>query len=264
MNCRLCNSSNLFLLYTQGNQDEFRFYRCRRCQLVNYDLSGGLDQAKYAREYVDPFDPAPKLNLAQTLSFDSFRSFLPQPGRMLEIGCGNGRLLLLAREAGWSVRGLELSSFLAESLHARLGIDVEVADFLHYQPAQPEPYDAVILRHVLEHLPDSRGAMTCLHALLREGGHVMLEFPNIDGLDLRFKRFLRRRGVHRKRYPPDYRPGHCNEFNHASFCYLLRETGFSLISWQTYSYRWISNRVFTTWPIGNKARVILRKVACSA
>ena len=38
--------------------------------------------------------------------------------RMLEIGCGNGRLLHLARAAGWTVRGLELSPFLARSVTA--------------------------------------------------------------------------------------------------------------------------------------------------
>ena len=52
--CRLCGSSDLHLFYTQGNRDQYRFYRCAGCLLVNYDLAGGLNQGKYARSRVSP------------------------------------------------------------------------------------------------------------------------------------------------------------------------------------------------------------------
>lgn len=259
MICRLCQSDRLRLFYTQGHHDEFRFYRCENCGLVNYDLAGGLDQAKYAREFVDPKDERHPVNVAQTQTFRFLASRLSLPGRLLEIGCGNGRLLMLAQTAGWTVRGIELSPFLAESVRRRLGIDVQVADFLSYQPSASEQYDIVILRHVLEHLPDGRAALATLYRLLAPNGHALLEFPNIDALDLRFKRLLRSLGWHRKQYPADYRPGHCNEYNRRSFEYLARTTGFRLLVWQTYSYRPLENWIFNRWPIGNKARALIQK-----
>lgn len=260
MKCRLCDSDRLILYYTQGNKDEFRFYRCPVCQLVNYDLSGGIDQGKYSKEYVDPLDETITSNRAQTITYGFLKAHIPGPGHMLEIGCGNGRLLHLAREDGWTVRGLELSPFLAESIKQRLRIDVEVANFLDYRRAGGAAYDLVLLRHVLEHLPDSKTALRSIGSLLADGGHALLEFPNIEALDIRFKRWLRKNGLHRRTYPEDYRPGHCNEFCRESFQYLLKETGFELVVWETYSYHPVANFIFNRMHIGNKARVILRKL----
>ena len=259
MKCRLCDHDGLPLYYTQGNRDEFRFHRCPVCKLVNYDLAGGTDQEKYALEYVDPFDETVKSNRAQTLSHEFLKAHIRGPGRLLEIGCGNGRLLHLARQDGWTVRGLELSPFLAESVNQRLGIEVEVANFLEYRSPDGGRYDLVLLRHVLEHLPDCRGALNSIGSLLREGGRALLEFPNIEALDLRFQRWMRKTGLHRRKYPEGYRPGHCNEFCRESFEYLLNATGFELVVWETYSYRPVSNFIFNRLHIGNKARVILRK-----
>ena len=261
MKCRLCGSESLTLLYTQGNRDEFRFYRCAACRLVNADMEAGLDQEKYALEYVDPFDDRVKSNRAQTITHGFLKRHMPHTGRMLEIGCGNGRLMYLAMQDGWRVRGLELSPFLARSVKERLGIDVEVADFLSYRVREDDRYDLVLLRHVLEHLPDSAGAMRSIHALLNDGGYALLEFPNIDALDIRFKRWLRKTGLHRRRYPEGYKPGHCNEFCRAAFEHLLRQTGFDLVVWETYSYRPISNWIFNRWHVGNKVRTIIRKAA---
>lgn len=109
MECRLCGSGDLSLYYTQGNHDEYRYYRCARCGLVNYDLSGGLDQEKYGEVFTDPRDGRLKFNAGQSATFRFIRKHLREKGRLLDIGCGNGRLLMLARDAGWEVAGLELS-----------------------------------------------------------------------------------------------------------------------------------------------------------
>lgn len=258
--CRLCGHSSLRPFYTQGNRDEFIFHHCPNCSLVNCHLEGGLDQGKYAAEFVDPFDEHHRRNIAQTVTHRFLRRWIPTPGRLLEIGCGNGRLLHLARSEGWEVQGLELSPFLADSVKARLGIDVVVADYMEYSPETGEAFDLVLLRHVLEHLMDPKRAMMGISALLKEGGYALLEFPNIDGLDTRLKRWLRGAGLYRKKYPDTWRPGHCNEYCRRSFEYLLGATGFELVVWETCSYRPIPNFVFNRWHIGNKARAIVRKL----
>ena len=63
--CRICGSKNIYLYYTLGNNRQFKYYRCRKCDLVNYDLEGGLDQEKYAAEFVDPTDEKHLLNVHQ-------------------------------------------------------------------------------------------------------------------------------------------------------------------------------------------------------
>jgi 2-polyprenyl-3-methyl-5-hydroxy-6-metoxy-1,4-benzoquinol methylase len=263
MICRLCGSENLKLWYTQGNHNEFNFYRCQTCRLVNYDVSSGVDQGKYADVYVDPHDPLAPQNKGQSLTAQFITSHLKSRGKALEIGCGNGRVLLLLRNAGWNVRGLELSDFLATAVQETLGIKVHTANFLQYHQREKGGYNLVVLRHVLEHLTDCVSTLTSINTLLAPGGHAVMEFPNIDALGLRWKRLLRKTGIYRKRYPRKYVPGHVNEFSRKPFEILTKMTGFEVLLWETYSLKPFHNFIYNRLPIGNKARTIIRKVADS-
>jgi SAM-dependent methyltransferase len=258
--CRLCGSEHLRLYYTQGNDRAFKFYKCGVCGLVNYDMSTGLDQAKYAVTYQDPFDDGIWVNKAQTATYEFLKANLNLRGRLLDIACGNGRLLALARDDGWEVKGLELSSSLAQEIEKKLGIQVYNMDFLEHQVGDEGGYDVVVLRHVLEHVPDSISALNKIGALLKPGGYAVLEFPNIEAWDLKIKRFLQRTGLDHKKYKGEYKPGHCNEFSWKSFSYLCSRTGFRILLWQTYSYKPILKVIYEHLKIGSKARTIIRKL----
>ena len=124
--CRLCGNSGLTPYYTLGPRGQFRYYRCPTCTLVNYDLSGGLDQRQYV-ELVDPRDDRAERNRDKDATWRFVEMHLPLPTRFLDIGCGSGRLLHLAKRSGSIVKG-----------------------------TAEDRYDLITLRHVLEHLPDSR------------------------------------------------------------------------------------------------------------
>jgi SAM-dependent methyltransferase len=258
--CRLCGGRDLRLYYTLGNEGQCRYYRCERCTLVNYDLAGGLDQTQYTAEWIDPADDSLRKNHDKDQSFRFLQRFVEPPVSFLDIGCGTGRLLYLARRAGWDVKGLELSASMAARVSAALGVPVAVGDFLAMDP-DPEDlgrFDAVALRHVLEHLPDGRLAMLRIARLLRPGGVLLLEMPNVESLSKRMNRLLVRTGLHRRRFPADFQAGHCNEYCRSSMDYLARATGFELVRWETYSKKPLANWFLSRVPIGTKARALLR------
>ena len=257
--CRLCGSNNLRLYYTEGNDDQFKYYKCLNCKLVNYDMSAGFGQEKHTKYFIDPKDNKHKTNILQEQTYNFIKRYIAKPGKLLDIGCGNGRLLLIARKDGWQVSGIELFSFLADSIKKATGIEVKVCNFLEYEVAEGQSYDLVTLRHVLEHLPDCILAMNKIHSLLASDGFAVLEFPNTAGLDLRFKWFLRRNGIYRRKFSPDYVPAHCNEFCKESFEFLLAKTGFRLIKWQTYSSNELLSPLYNIFKYGNKARAVIRK-----
>ncbi|MFH0809791.1 MAG: class I SAM-dependent methyltransferase [Pseudomonadota bacterium] len=257
--CRLCGSDNLSLYSTHGNAHEYKYYRCPDCGLVNYDMSSGLDQGKYGVEFVDPRE-SHKSNEIKTQTYRFIKKRIPSRGRLLDIGCGSGRLLYLAREDGWDVSGFELSPYLAGCLGEKLGIGVKVGNFLEDDLGEEKGrYDLVTLIHVLEHLPDPLLAMSRIGELLKPEGCAVLEFPNITGLDPRIKRLMRRAGVYKKKYPPGWVPGHCNEYCEESFRFLARKTGFEIEVWQTYSSKASLNTLYNAFKWGNKARVLIRK-----
>lgn len=258
MRCRLCGGSDLRLLYTQGRGDRYRFYRCRSCRLVNYDLSAGLDQAKYSRNLSDPRSGEGASNSSQTGTFEFIRRRVRERGSLLDIGCGNGRLLLLAKADGWVAEGIEISPEAAATASALSGAAVRTGTFPGGMPVLDGKYDLVVLRHVLEHIPDPPGAMAAIGALLSDGGRALFEFPNIDGLDARWRRALRRLHLHRKLHPSTYVPGHCCEYCRKSFKALLERSGMILEHWETYSGRPLVTALLRILPVGGKARALVR------
>ena len=89
------------------------------------------------------------------------------PGRMLEIGPGQGGIAILAREAGWTYSAIEPSSILAEQLRAQ-GFDVTEA----MTPPIGAPdgsHDVIYADQVLEHMPGIEAA----RGLVSEGWRVL-------------------------------------------------------------------------------------------
>ena len=101
--------------------------------------------------------------------------------------------------------------------------------------------------------------MKKINGLLSNNSYALLEFPNIESLELKFKRFLNKIGIYNKSYLENYKPGHCNEFCKASFEYLLGITGFKLITWELYSNKTTYNYLLTKFNISSKARVLIKK-----
>ncbi len=256
--CRLCGSSGLKLYYTQGNSGEYKFYKCSSCGLVNYDISTGLNQEKYAEEYVEP-ESDHVINRHQQDSYEFIENNIPGGGKYLDIGCGNGGLLIRGRGHFDEVEGLELSSFLADEINKRYGIKVHTGNFLEMEPGEIGSYDFITLRHVLEHLPDLHKAMESIYRLLNPGGKAMMEFPNIEGISFKLKRLLDKTGIRRKNYKPDYIPGHVNEYSRNSFGKLCEMHDFKLLKWTTYSSSNFMNGFYSVFPVSTKARVLIEK-----
>lgn len=259
MVCKLCGSSELKLFYTQGDQRQFKFYRCTNCHLVLYDISTGVNQEKYILTRVDPRAHT-RQNRGHRQTYAFIKRHTTRSGRMLDLGCGDGTVLWLAREDGWQVQGVELFPEHAKLVRETLGFPVDVSDITAYQGVN-EAWDCVVLTHVLEHLPDPVGALIKIRELLIPGGAGVLEFPNIDALDARLRRLLERLHIHRRRYAPTYVPGHVQEFCRASFEFAARQAGLTLEVWETYSINPVQYALFRNLPIGNKARVLVRRPA---
>jgi len=257
--CRLCGTQAMPYHYSLGNQGQFKYYKCPDCKLVNYDLRGGLDQEQYNTIFVDPTDDNEKFNLDKDQSFDFINRWVPHRGSFLDVGCGMGRLMYLAKRAGWQVKGLEMSAHMAVLVSEKLEIEVAVGDFLQGDAFPGEQFDLVVLRHVIEHMPDSLEAIRQLGRLTRPGGYLLLEMPNIEAWDKRFKRFLVRHGVHQRKFSDNFLPGHCNEFCRESMQRLMEESGFQMLRWETYSMKPISNFIYKRLHVGNKARMLARK-----
>ena len=103
------------------------------------------------------------------------------PGRLLEVGCGDGFFLEAVRAHGYEVSGLELHPDRARRLRTRLGIDVyqgrlEDADL-------PQGwFDVVYHCDMLPHFPDPIHCLRRMGSTLRDGGVLCLEVGVLGGI----------------------------------------------------------------------------------
>ena len=112
--------------------------------------------------------------------------YVSKSGRLLDIGCASGLFLKCAMDANWEVGGIEPSEELARKASARLGPTAQVA-CATLQAAQfsPASFDVVTLWNVLEHVPDPVAFLRLAGSLLKSGGLLFANVPNLDSIQAR-------------------------------------------------------------------------------
>jgi len=98
--------------------------------------------------------------------------------RLLDVGCGNGNFLKFARKAGWQVRGLDLDPVAVAAARSK-GLDVLLGT-IDILDGESECYDRITLSHVLEHVYDPWDVLARCFRLLKPGGVLWLEAPNMQ------------------------------------------------------------------------------------
>lgn len=102
-------------------------------------------------------------------------------GKLLDLGCGDGRFLTLMRDAGWDVTGIEPDPTAAKVAQQELGTSVTVG-CLEDAGFPDESFDAVTLSHVIEHVHDPIALLSECRRVLKPGGNVVIATPNITSL----------------------------------------------------------------------------------
>ncbi len=105
---------------------------------------------------------------------------------LLDIGCGFGSFVLVARQKGIDAIGIDIANFEIEFARERLHILYPQENPEHvYQlgsglslPSSDEQFDVVTLWNILEHIPDDKALLHEVSRILRPNGRVYIVCPN--------------------------------------------------------------------------------------
>lgn len=146
--------------------------------------------------------------------------------RILEVGCAAGYFLeALKRDTpNVVVEGIEVSPEAAKIAQEIFHIPV-IADDL-FNVSEGSRYDAIVMFQTLEHLNDPLGYLQKSFALLKEGGYVFVEVPNLRTIDRLFDR-----GILERIFSVPY---HVFMFSPSSLKFVLKKAGFSIVKQRVY------------------------------
>jgi SAM-dependent methyltransferase len=104
--------------------------------------------------------------------------------RVLDVGCGDGGASVALAEAGARVAGFDLDAGRAEAAQERArsrGVELRLAaaDITRAETLEEfaGPFDLVLFRDVLEHIPEARVALEQARERLTTEGRIVIVFP---------------------------------------------------------------------------------------
>ena len=184
--CPVCKSANIKLAYsssTTRGQDK-KVWTVFECvcshQFMNPQPSWDELSPYYGGDYT-PYNPRPaddENKLAEARQSGLFRHIPITDGkRILDVGCGGGSFLRLAKMLGAKEQGVELSEHGVRACRNH-GLNVFEGTLEQYASTSPEKFDCITSSHVVEHLPDPVETLRMMKSLLAPGGIVWVGVPN--------------------------------------------------------------------------------------
>ena len=154
-------------------------HKCSDCSFVfSTEVPSETDLVKhYESNYniTSYFSPITRKRYEELLEkFEPFR----KTNRILDIGCGLGFFLEVAKEKSWEVYGLELSD-KGYNECVKKGIPVAKTTIENTE-LDPESFDVIVSIEVIEHVISPLKLITQSNRFLRKGGATYVTTPNFN------------------------------------------------------------------------------------
>ena len=157
-----------------------RYVACPRCGLVFLSPRPSSTRVEeYYRESYDGSYGAAESSADRQPVFASVLAHLSDwrrpPGRLLDIGCGDGAFMMLCREAGWTCAGVEVSQGAAARARAK---GCTVFSPTELGESTVGQYDVVTLVNVLETVTDPAAIVRALTQQIKPQGIIAVRVSN--------------------------------------------------------------------------------------
>ncbi|MFC1699095.1 class I SAM-dependent methyltransferase [Candidatus Omnitrophota bacterium] len=186
MACLVCEKESFSPLFKKGNLTLVKCLSCGLVQADNPSATFDLEYYDYYHNYYqniadlkedevyNPIDATRHIDLLNRL--ENYR----KNNALLDIGCGIGHLLHMAKKMNWQARGIEVAPYAVE-ICQRFNIDVDCCDLLSLD-LENDRYDAITMFGVLEHLTQPKEYLLKVHDILRKDGIFIVTTLNFNCL----------------------------------------------------------------------------------
>ncbi len=189
--CPVCGSEAARLRY---RITRFRVCHCTACSLVYLwpQLSDEEVRELFSRLYSEGEGSVPELKSYYDFTYDDdpsnplvqlYEHWLSRiarhrrAGSLLDIGCGTGLFLAVARRHGWEVCGVDECAEATRHAREHFGLEVWDGQFTDFA-AEGRSFDAIAMWDIIEHARDPVGLLRAARSVLAPGGVMGISTPN--------------------------------------------------------------------------------------
>jgi 2-polyprenyl-3-methyl-5-hydroxy-6-metoxy-1,4-benzoquinol methylase len=190
--CPVCSTPATRLRYSITR---FRIYDCAGCATVY--LWPQIDDAEvrqlFDRLYTEGEGSVPELATYYDFTYrdepenplvQTYERWLDalererRPGRILDIGCGTGLFLAVARRRGWQPYGVDDCAPAIDHARRHFGLEVWNGQFTDFAAREGLQFDAISMWDIIEHARAPVALLEAARAVLAPGGVIGISTPN--------------------------------------------------------------------------------------
>ena len=228
IDCQLCKNTKVSELYSRTQYAggvlgtlEYKIVMCDNCgfaysnprptekSIMQHYKSSGSGEVFHENKP----NSRHGLLLKERISFINSFLISKTKGQFLDIGCGNGELLIKLDLPGWDLVGLEPGNGSDSVKTKSISIINDVIENLGNQ----KQYDAISLISSLEHVYDPQKVILIISKLLKKGGVLFIEVPDSKKPIAQIAEF--------------YSFEHLSHFTDYTLEYLLHKNGFKVMKY---------------------------------
>jgi SAM-dependent methyltransferase len=221
--CRLCDSDRYKKIFSADNirrraKKIFDLVECEGCGFKYFNPSPTEASLKYYYEDYMAHVPE-RISFLEKLYYRFFRNVrnAKHPGKLLDVGCGNGKYLDFMRSQGWDVAGVDAGPGCA---FPRDVLKIPTYDGHLWEHKFPDhSFDVITLWFVIEHVWDPMRLLRECRRILKPGGQIIISTLNSASFEAKwFKRY----------WWHLLAPEHLSQFDTCSLGTLISKNGFEI------------------------------------
>lgn len=200
VNCNLCENNNFIVLYRE-NTDYSKMPEPNEfsCSNINYGKHGQIVKCKdCGLVYMNPrrnaaiihemygiqednvyYDERRGRNITFLKALEDINSVCVKKGKLLDVGCGIGLFLRLARSSKWDIEGIEPSKWATRIARDKYRLNVQTGT-LKTAKLFNEKFDVITMWDVIEHCTDPLGELKLTNSVLKKNGYLFLTTMDLD------------------------------------------------------------------------------------